>query len=210
MRAYSASQGGFIDTPDNSGTSPIGTTNNSTSLDSLQNNSDNLGQIRKIFASLMLQNPKQTTELKTVFDMLYPTPSDSEQKAIQDKKDNINSLKQALNDISQTRNDINNSGSGIQYINPLGIRSMLPSWFFGLGDKANASNTDISNLNEELFQIAGKAFTGSERKLLEGKVLNLSKNQSANNIILNDREKRIKQKLNDYGVTPDSTQGGWQ
>jgi len=59
MRVYSRSQRGFIDTQDQGGI-----TSGSSSIDE--------GGMNKIFATMMLQNPKQAGTLKSVFDILKP------------------------------------------------------------------------------------------------------------------------------------------
>lgn len=188
MRAYSQSQGKVVDIPDNPMMTQGGTQD-----------------MNKVFALMMLKNPKQASILKSVHDLLNPEPSEADKKRETEKLDQSKSLQEALYNLGQARSSLKESGSGLQYQDLFGIRSKLPAPL-GLGEKAQKTKTAFSETNKRLFETAGKAFTGSERALLEGLILDLSKNEQANKATLNDAEEKILRKMVELGISPQSYQ----
>lgn len=187
MRAYSQSQGKFVDLPDQpTGGSSVG-------------GGQDYGEMKKVFAALTLSNPKRASTYKSVVDLLEP--SEAEKKKQGEQTENITSIQNLLEDFTSAEDLMQKSGSGIQY-SGAGFRSKLPDWLGGLGDEASATSTQFSDINTRLFETAGKAFTGPEKALLRGLILDMSKNPAGNQATINQARTELERKLAEYGVEP--------
>lgn len=116
-----------------------------------------------------------------------------------EQADNINSIQSALEDIKEARNAMSTSGTG-----PVSALGNI----FG---EANISRTNsaFGSVNTRLFDIAGKAFTGKEKKLIEGLILDITKQEGSNKAALDRAEKVLKQKLKSYGVETKDSEEDW-
>lgn len=116
-------------------------------------------------------------------------------------------LQGSLKTIQKAREALSTSGSGAQYTDIFGIREKLPG---GLPGTARKTKSIFSQANTELFKVAGKAFTGPERSIIEGIVLDISKDPTANREALNQAEELIKQRLDSYGIETDTKETNWE
>lgn len=127
------------------------------------------------------------------------------------KQELANSILAGLQNIQRAKDALGKTPSGVKYSGS-SIRTKLPTWLGGYGDDVNALNAALAGYNTSLFDIAGKAFTGKERQLLEALVGDITKEPSANIASLNQAEQTLLQKLdllqtdtNDY-----ESSGGWE
>jgi len=169
-----------------------GTTGSSGGIEQPQN-------IRKLLGISLLGKAKNVSDVATIMEkFIDPAPSEADKKRKEKADELENDLQNSYYNIGKARKEIGDSGTGLGYADLFNIRNKLGLF----GKEGNETNTALANLNELLFQVAGKAFTGSERSLLEGKVLGIGKDKSANEAALKDREATILRKMKELGITP--------
>lgn len=149
--------------------------------------------LRQAFGMMAVQNPKQAALLKNVYSFFAPTADSKKLSAKQglEKQD----VEIGLSQINAAREALARTGSGIGYTDVLGLRSKLPSWLGGYDKNATDTNSALSNVNTQLFKIAGTQFPKNEQSLLGGIVLGLDKNKQANESSLNTSEQRLRDRL---------------
>lgn len=212
MKAYSRSQGKIIDVPDNTfgggtgGGAGMGMGGSAFSQGGLD-------VMKKMFALAALQDPKNIskyTSLIDLFSMFGPSEDELElQKSLQGGLTEISGIKEFLN--TREGEDITGYMPGIKSTNRF-FRGLDPEGFLGgtLGlapsQSTNTFQARISQYNTRLFDIAGKAFTGTERDLLEGLVLDISDDEGRIMDKVQEAENMIREKMGSTGV--DYLQGG--
>jgi hypothetical protein len=184
MKAFSRSQGKVVDIPD-AGGSPMATPD--------MGNGDS-DQIKAAFLLQMMKQPKQAANLMQVYKFAHPDPTEADIKRNEQKTQLNTDLNSSLEDIQNARSNLQTTGSGGQY-SLYGIRKMLPQWLGGITPEVARTQASLSQVNQRLFDIAGKAFTGPERQILEGQILDLMKNPASNQAALDQAESLINRKL---------------
>lgn len=192
MRAYSQSKGQIIDVPDAGGAGM-----------------SQGGDMNKVFAAMMLKNPSKASAYKSVYELLNPSLSEADKKVSREKDEASGDAQKALENITLARQALERSGSGGVGNMMYGLREQLGGPF-GVSDEQADTNRYLATLNEALFEVAGKAFTGTEKSLLSGKVLGIQKNKNVNKRALDEAERILRQKFPQMQTSNSNSGGGWE
>lgn len=216
MKVYSRSQGKIIEAPNGASPSP---TMESTVTTPRPSGSSNIDpeMMKKLFLAAMVSQPKQATSLKSIFEFVNPPKSEADKKLLQEGEQTNKEIDDQLALIQQLKTQIKQGGTGVSATDPFGIRSTLPNKLFGgiqnplaLPENTKKLRPMISDFNTRLFEIAGKAFTGSERGLLKGLILSENQDPSVMEQTLLQAEHKLRQRRGVPGNAQDlftSSQG---
>lgn len=119
----------------------------------------------------------------------------------------LQDLQRGMDAIDKAQTALDLSGSGLQYLGANGIRSQLPAAMGGIGKSAAETRAALSDVNTQLFKIAGTQFPKNEQGLLGGIVLKLDQNKESNIAALQKARQRLQAQLDQItgGATSGST-----
>ncbi len=195
-KVYSRSQGKVIDQPEAGG--------GGMGMGGLGGGDQD--QMKQLFTLLMLQNPKDISKLSSLYKFIAPPEqTGAERKEDKAAKDSITAGLSKLNEISSILDKY--QGQNIAGFGP-GLKTKIGRGFSPEGPlgglaPSQATNTlqaAFSDYNTRLFEIAGKAFTGPEKEILEGLVLDIKDDEIRTRTKISQAEQMIKLRAKNLGV----------